>query len=46
MFTSDVSEGMVISLCTPAEILRFEHGSVIVHNIFAYVTLSLSATQT
>ena len=24
---------------------RFEHGSVIVHNIFAYFTLSLSAAQ-
>ena len=29
----------------PAENSRFEHGSVIVHNIFAYVTLSLSAAQ-
>ena len=36
-------EGMVISLI-PRRNSRFEHGSVIVHNIFAYFTLSLSAS--
>ena len=29
----------------PAEILDSKHGSVIVNNIFAYLTFSLSATQ-
>ena len=38
-------EGMAISLLHPAEIRDFEHGSVIVHSIFAYFTLSLSAAQ-
>ena len=37
-------EGMVISLL-PRGNSRFEHGSVIVHSIFAYFTLSLSAAQ-
>ena len=38
-------EGMVISLLLLRRNSRFEHGSVIVHNIFAYFTLSLSAAQ-
>ena len=37
-------EGMVVSLLSPRN-SRFKHGSVIVHNIFAYLTLSLSAPQ-
>ena len=37
-------EGMVISLLTRGN-SRFKHGSVIVHNIFAYFPLSLSASQ-
>ena len=37
-------EGMVISLLLPVEI-RDLHGSVIVHRIFAYFELSLSAAQ-
>ena len=37
-------EGMEVFLFPPME-KRFEHGSVIVHNIFAYFTLSLSASQ-
>ena len=37
-------EGMVISLI-PRGNSRFKHGSVIVHNIFAYFALSLSASQ-
>ena len=37
-------EGMVISLLSPRN-SRFEHGSVIVHSIFAYFTMSLSAAQ-
>ena len=37
-------EGMVISLLTRGN-SRFEHGSVIVHSIFVYFTLSLSAAQ-
>ena len=37
-------ERMVISL-PPRRNSRFEHGSVIVHNIFAYFALSLSASQ-
>ena len=32
-------------LCSPCWNSRFEHGSVIVHNIFAYFALSLSASQ-
>ena len=40
-------EGIAISLLHPAEIRdsRFKHGSVIVHNIFAYFALSWSAVQ-
>ena len=37
-------EGMVISLL-PRGNSRFKHGSVIVHNIFTYFTLSLSESQ-
>ena len=37
-------EGMVISLLSLRN-SRFKHGSVIVHNIFAYLALSLSASQ-
>ena len=37
--------GMVISLIHTAEIPDSKHGSVIVHNIFAYFELSLSAAQ-
>ena len=37
-------EGMVISLLSRGN-SRFEQGSVIVHSIFAYFTLSLSAAQ-
>ena len=37
-------EGMAVFLFTRGN-SRFEHGSVIVHNIFAYVALSLSAPQ-
>ena len=37
-------EEMAISLL-PCGNSRFEHGSVIVHNIFAYLALSLSAAQ-
>ena len=33
------------SLCSARGNSRFEHGSVIVHNIFAYLALSLSASQ-
>ena len=38
-------EGMVIFSTPPAEIRDSKHGSVIVHSIFAYFTLSLSAAQ-
>ena len=38
------SEGMVISLLTPRK-FAIQNGSVIVHSIFAYFTLSLSAAQ-
>ena len=31
--------------CSPSGNSRFEHGSVIVNNIFAYLALSLSASQ-
>ena len=37
-------EGMVISLHSRGN-SRFKHGSVIVHSVFAYLTLSLSAHQ-
>ena len=37
-------EGMVF-FCSLRGNSRFEHGSVIVHNIFAYLALSLSASQ-
>ena len=38
-------EEMVISLPPSRGNSRFEHGSVIVHNIFAYFALSVSAAQ-
>ena len=38
-------EGMVIFLLTPRKFAISKHGSVIVHNIFAYFALSLSAAQ-
>ena len=41
----DFEQGMAIFSVLPAEILRFEHGSEIVHNIFAYLALSLSTSQ-
>ena len=42
--TSDFP-GMVIFSVVPAENSGFKHGSVIVNNIFAYFTLSLSTPQ-
>ena len=38
-------EGMEVFLVPHRRNSRFEHGSVIVHNIFAYMALSLSAAQ-
>ena len=38
-------EGMVISLPPPRGNSRFEHGTVIVHNILNYLALFLSAAQ-
>ena len=37
-------EGMAVFLSSRGN-SRFEHGSVIVHNIFAYLAMSLSAPQ-
>ena len=41
--SSDYEE--IRRFCSHRRNSRFEHGSVIVHNIFAYFTLSLSAPQ-
>ena len=38
-------EGMVICSLLSRGTSRFKHGSVIVHSIFAYLALSLSAAQ-